>query len=104
MNVIVLHGVSMNGHLKFRKKLSRLQFQKFMTEHPSAVVAPMPRRLWPSDRRCDFVEPKSEEQQARAVLFRARQRLVHQRTDLVNALRAILYECAATSSRKAATT
>ncbi|WP_206079061.1 hypothetical protein [Allomesorhizobium camelthorni] len=27
-----------------------------------------------------------------AVLFRARQRLVHQRTDLVNALRAILYE------------
>src|SRR5690606_21027193 len=39
-----------------------------------------------------FVEPKSEEQQARAVLFRARQRLVHQRTDLVNALRAVLYE------------
>ncbi|MGY3361838.1 transposase [Bradyrhizobium sp. GM0.4] len=39
-----------------------------------------------------FVEPKSEEQQARAVLFRARKRLVHQRTDLVNALRAVLYE------------
>jgi transposase len=39
-----------------------------------------------------FVEPKSEEQQASAVLFRARQRLVHQRTDLVNALRAILCE------------
>jgi transposase len=39
-----------------------------------------------------FVEPKSEDQQARAVLFRARERLVHQRTELVNALRAALYE------------
>ena len=39
-----------------------------------------------------FVAPKSEEQQARAVLFRARERLVHQRTELVNALRGILYE------------
>ncbi|WP_310621694.1 IS110 family RNA-guided transposase [Flexibacterium corallicola] len=39
-----------------------------------------------------FVEPKTEQQQARAVLFRARERLVHQRTELVNALRAVLYE------------
>ena len=39
-----------------------------------------------------FVEPKSAEQQSRAVLFRARERLVHQRTELVNALRASLYE------------
>ena len=39
-----------------------------------------------------FVEPKSEDQQARAVLFRARERLVHQRTELVNALRSVLYE------------
>lgn len=39
-----------------------------------------------------FVVPKSEEQQARAVLFRCRDRLVHQRTELVNALRATLYE------------
>lgn len=39
-----------------------------------------------------FVVPKSEEQQALAVLFRARERLVHQRTELVNALRAVLYE------------
>lgn len=39
-----------------------------------------------------FVEPKSEEQQSRAILFRARERLVHQRTELVNALRACLYE------------
>lgn len=39
-----------------------------------------------------FVEPRTEHQQARGVLFRARQRLVRQRTELVNALRAVLYE------------
>ena len=39
-----------------------------------------------------FVPPENEEQQARAVLFRARERLVHQRTELSNALRAVLYE------------
>lgn len=39
-----------------------------------------------------FVEPKTPDQQARAVLFRARERIVHQRTELVNALRAVLYE------------
>jgi transposase len=39
-----------------------------------------------------FVEPKTEEQQARAVLFRGRERLVRQRTELVNALRGVLYE------------
>lgn len=39
-----------------------------------------------------FVEPKSTEQQNLAVLFRARERLVQQRTELVNALRACLYE------------
>ena len=39
-----------------------------------------------------FVEPKCAEQQSRAILFRARERLVHQRTELVNTLRACLYE------------
>jgi transposase len=39
-----------------------------------------------------FVVPKTAEQQAKAVLFRSRERLVHQRTELVNALRATLYE------------
>lgn len=39
-----------------------------------------------------FVSPKTDQQQARAVLFRARERLVHQRTELVNALRAVPYE------------
>jgi transposase len=39
-----------------------------------------------------FVQSKSEDQQACAVLFRARERLLHQRTELVNALRSVLYE------------
>ncbi|MCA1530643.1 IS110 family transposase [Bradyrhizobium yuanmingense] len=133
-NVFQLHGASMAGHLKFRKKLSRLQFRKFMAGHPSAVVvmeacgsahywaremvklghevkliAPQYVKPFVKRQKNDaadaeaiviaaqrpemrFVEPKSEEQQARAVLFRARKRLVHQRTDLVNALRAVLYE------------
>ena len=39
-----------------------------------------------------FVEAKTEEQQARAVLFQARERLVRQRTELVNARRAVMYE------------
>ena len=39
-----------------------------------------------------FVEPKSAAQQARAVLFRARDRLVHHRTELMNVLRGVLYE------------
>lgn len=39
-----------------------------------------------------FVEPKTEGQQARAIVFRTREQLVNQRTELVNALRAHLYE------------
>lgn len=39
-----------------------------------------------------FVEPKTAEQQSRAILFRGRERPVHQRTELINALRACLYE------------
>lgn len=39
-----------------------------------------------------FVVPKSEDQQTRTVLFRCRDRLARQRTELVNALRSVLYE------------
>lgn len=39
-----------------------------------------------------FVEPKTIEQQSCAAVFRGRERLVHQRTADVNALRALLYE------------
>lgn len=39
-----------------------------------------------------FVEAKTAEQQSRAMLFRSRARLVRQRTEVVNMLRAFLYE------------
>lgn len=39
-----------------------------------------------------FVTPKSEDQQARAVVFRAREQLVGQRTQAINALRAHMAE------------
>ena len=133
-NVFQLHGASMAGHLKFRKKLTRLQFHKFMSEqgpaevvmeacgsahywaremiklgHEVKLIAPQYVKPFVKRQKNDvadaeaivvaaqrpemrFVEPKSAEQQARAVLFRARERLVHQRTDLVNALRSVMYE------------
>ncbi|MCW3784112.1 IS110 family transposase [Defluviimonas salinarum] len=133
-NVFQLHGASMAGELRFRKKLSRAQFRKFMADHLPAIVvmeasgsahywaremiglghevkmiAPQYVRPFVKRQKNDaadaeaiviaaqrpemrFVEPKSEEQQAMAVLFRARERLVHQRTDLVNAIRSICYE------------
>lgn len=37
-NVFQLHGAAMTGEVRFRKKLSRPQFMKFMAEHPAAVV------------------------------------------------------------------
>ena len=39
-----------------------------------------------------YVIPKRADQQAQAALFRSRERLVRQRTELVNALRAALFE------------
>ncbi|RWB93992.1 MAG: IS110 family transposase [Mesorhizobium sp.] len=132
--VLVLHGASMTGQLKFRKKLSRQSFGKFMAEHPPAMVVMeacgsahywaremirlghevkliAPHYVKPFVKRqkndaadaeaiviaaqrpeMRFVDTKSAEQQGLAILFRARERLVHQRTELVNALRACLYE------------
>jgi transposase len=132
--VFQVHGASMTGQVKFRKKLSRQSFAKFMAEQPPAVVVMeacgsahywaremnrfghevrliAPHYVKPFIKRqkndaadaeaiviaaqrpeMRFVEPKSAEQQSRAILFRARERLVHQRTELVNALRAGLYE------------
>lgn len=37
-SVFQLHGASMTGEVKFRKKLSRLQFHRFISQHPSAIV------------------------------------------------------------------
>lgn len=133
-SVFQIHGASMSGEVCFRKKLSRPQFLKFMSEQPAAMVvmeacgsahywarvmaelghevkliAPCYVRPFVKRQKNDmadaeaiviaaqrpemrFVEPKTEDQQARAALFRGRERLVHQRTELVNALRANLYE------------
>ena len=133
-NVFQLHGASMTGHVKFRRKVTRPQFRQFMSGQPPAVVvmeacgsasywsreliklghevrliAPQYVRPFVKRQKNDaadaeaivvaaqrpemrFVQPKSEDQQACAVLFRARERLLHQRTELVNALRSVLYE------------
>ncbi|CAL4868171.1 IS110 family transposase ISPye26 [Asticcacaulis sp. MM231] len=133
-SVFQLHGASMTGEVRFKKKLSREGFLKFMSDQVPAIVvmeacgsahywaremtrlghevkliAPQYVKPFVKRQKNDaadaeaiviaaqrpemrFVEPKSPEQQSRAVLFRARERLVHQRTELVNALRACLYE------------
>ncbi len=132
--VFQLHGATMTGHVRFRKKLTREQFRQFMAEHPSCMVvfeacgsasywaremvklghdakliAPQYVKPFVKRQKNDaadaeaiviaarqpemrFVAPKTAEQQAKAVMFRSRERLVHQRTELVNALRAVLYE------------
>lgn len=133
--VFQVHGTGPTGAVKFRKKLTREQFGKFMTEqsgctvifeacgsasywaremegmgHCAKLIAPQYVKPFVKRQKNDaadaeaiaiaarqpemrFVVPKTAEQQSKAVLFRGRQRLVHQRTELVNALRATLYEC-----------
>jgi transposase len=133
-NAFQLHGAAADGSVVFRKKLSRLQFCRFMAGHPTCIVAMeacgsshywaremarlghQPKLIAPGyvkpfikrhkNDAADaeaiveaaqrptmrFVETKSEEQQSRAIVFRTREQLVNQRTELVNALRAHLYE------------
>jgi len=132
--VFQLHGATMAGEVKFRKKLTRDQLRAFMASQPAALVvfeacgsasywaremealghearliAPQYVRPFVKRQKNDaadaeaiviaarqpemrFVSPKTEDQQAKATLFRGRERLVYQRTELVNALRALLYE------------
>jgi transposase len=132
--VFQLHVASMTGEVKDRKKLTRDQFRRYMTEQPNCVVvfeACGSAHYWAREMNglgheakiipAQYVKPfvkrhkndrndaeaivvaaqrpemrfasvKAEEQQARAVVFRGRERLVHQRTELVNALRSVLYE------------
>lgn len=133
-SVFQIHGASMNGEIRFQRKLSRQAFSMFMTQHSAAVVVMeacgsahywarllsgfghevrliAPRYVRPFVKRqkndaadaeaivvaaqrpeMRFVEPKSVAQQSAAILYRSRQRLVRQRTETVNALRAALYE------------
>lgn len=37
-NVFQLHGASMARHVKFRKKVTQIQFRNFMAKHEPAVV------------------------------------------------------------------
>lgn len=113
-NVFQLHGASMTGDVKYRRKLSRGQFFRFMSEqspalvvmeacgsahywarelvklgHAVKLIAPQYVRPFVKRQKNDaadaeaiviaarqpemrFVEPKTADQQARAVLFRAR--------------------------------
>ena len=133
-SVFQIHGASMAGHVNYRKKVTRVQFRKFMSEqtgclvvfeacgsanywaremavlgHEVKLIAPQYVRPFVKRQKNDmadaeaiviaarqpemrFVSPKTEEQQVRAMLFRGRERLVRQRTDLMNALRSVLYE------------
>ena len=133
-NIFYAHGARFDGKVLFRKKLTRTQFKKFMSEQESALVvfeacggahhwsremetmghsvkliAPQYVKPFVKRQKNDaadaeaiviaarqpemrFVTPKSVEQQSRAAIFRGRERLVHQRTADVNALRAVLYE------------
>lgn len=133
-NVFQIHCASMEGRVKFRKKITRTQFQSFMSEqspclvvfeacgsanywaremaalgHEVKLIAPQYVRPFVKRQKNDmadaeaiviaarqpemrFVTPKTEEQQVSAMMFRGRERLVRQRTDLVNALRSVLYE------------
>ncbi len=133
-SVFQAHGSSMTGHRHYSKKLSLLQFRKFMAEQPPAVVvmeacgsanywaremvhlghevkliAPQYVKPFVKRQKNDaadaeaiveaslrpnmrFVEPKTEAQQASAVLFRFREKMVKQRTELINSIRSYLFE------------
>ena len=43
-SVFQLHGASMLGEVRFRKKLTRPQFERFMAKHGPAVVTLPPER------------------------------------------------------------
>jgi transposase len=133
-NVFQLHGAASDGTVLFRKKLSRLQFHRFISEQPRCVIAMeacggahhwarevvrlghevrliAPRYVKPFIKRqkndaadaeaiveaalrptMRYVEPKTGDQQARALVFRTREQFVNQRTEAINALRSHLYE------------
>ncbi len=133
-NVFQLHGAAADGTVMFRKKLTRVQFHRFMTDqqpsqvvmeacggahywarelerlgHQAQLISPHYVKPFVKRQKNDaadaeaiveaaqrpsmrFVEAKSEDQQASAVLFRYREKLVKQRTELINAIRSYLYE------------
>jgi len=109
--VFQLHGAAADGSVVFRRKLSRNQLLPFLARRPPCIIAIeacatahhwgreieklghgvrlIPPAARPTMR---FVALKTEGQQARAMIFRARDLLVRQRTQLINALRGHLAE------------
>lgn len=127
--VFQVHGATQDGRVLFRKRLSRLQFPKFMAALPPCVIAmeacgtahywgrelssfghdvrlipPVYVKAFVKRQKNDAADAeavaeaamrptmrtvavKTSEQQARAMLFRTRDLLVGQRTQMVNALR-----------------
>ncbi len=132
--VFQVHGAAADGRVLFRKKLSRLQFPKFMAALPPCVVAmeacgtahywgrelagfghdirlipPVYVKAFVKRQKNDAADAeavaeaamrptmrtvavKTSNQQARAMVFRTRDVLVGQRTQMVNALRGHLAE------------
>lgn len=93
--VFQVHGALQTGEAQFRKKLTRKQFLAFMAKQDPCLVifeACGGAHYWARQPEMRFVATKTVEQQSRAAVFRGRERLVHQRTEDVNALRALLYE------------
>ncbi len=132
--VFQVHGAAADGRVLFRKKLSRLQFEKFVASLPPCVVAmeacgtahywgrelarfghevrliaPVYVKPFVKRQKNDMADAeaiveaaqrptmrtvavKTAAQQARAMLFRTRELLVGQRTQLINALRGHLAE------------
>jgi transposase len=78
--VFQAHGADASGAVIFRKQLRRDQLLAFFAGQPGCVVA------------MRFVRPKSAQAQGAAVVFRTRDLLVRQRTQLINALRGHLAE------------
>lgn len=133
-SVFQVHGAAVDGSTVFRKKLTRLQFVRFMAEQPACLVAmeacgsahywgremkklghdarliaPIYVKPFVKRQKNDaadaeaiveaasrpnmrFVSIKTEKQQGRGALFRTRELLIRQRTQMVNALRAHLAE------------
>src|SRR5215472_12431905 len=116
-HVFQVHGADGAGHVLFRKRITRAKLLSFLAAQTRCVVAMeacagahywareigklghhvrliAPAYVKPFIQRQSmrFVPVKTEEQQANGIVFRARDLLVRQRTQCVNALRGHLME------------
>jgi transposase len=99
-HVFQVHGVDAEGATVLRKQLRRAQVLAFFSRLPPCLVgleACATAHYWARELRAlghevRFVPVKTADQQAAVLLHRGRERLVRQRTGLVNALRGHLAE------------